>query len=59
LSKSKPTLEQRVALLENHMLSKIDLAELEHRILETMYHLADLLEITRSELDFRKGGGKQ
>jgi len=56
LSKSKPTLEQRVALLENQMLSRINLAELESRLLETMYHLADLLEIPRSELDFRKGG---
>ena len=56
MSKSKPTLEQRVALLENQMLSRINLAELESRLLETMYHLADLLEIPRSELDFRKGG---
>lgn len=56
MSKSKPTLEQRISLLENHMLTRTNLAELETRILETMYHLADLLEITRSELDFRKGG---
>lgn len=56
MSKSKPTLEQRVALLENQMLSRINLAELESRLLETMYHLADILEIPRSELDFRKGG---
>lgn len=56
MSKSKPTLEQRVALLENQMLSRINLAELESRLLETMYHLADILEMPRSELDFRKGG---
>jgi hypothetical protein len=56
MSKSKPTLEERISLLENHMLSRSNLAELETRILETMYTLADLLGITRSELDFRKGG---
>lgn len=56
MSKSKPTLEERISLLENQMLSRSNLAELEARILEIMYTIADLLGIPRSELDFRKGG---
>ena len=49
----KSEILQRIAMLENHQLARQDLHDMENRLLEVLYFLADYLEINRSDLDFR------
>lgn len=49
----KSEILQRISMLENHQLARQDLHEMENRLLEVLYFLADYLEINRSDLDFR------
>ena len=55
---TKPTtnedLEKKIKDLENDALSLSHLSDLEQRLIEIMYFLADRLEIPRSDPDFRR-----
>jgi len=55
---TKPTtiadLEKKIKDLENDALSLSHLSDLEKRLIEIMFFLADRLEIPRSDLDFRR-----
>ena len=48
-------LQKKVQDLELNAIDRSNLSDLESRLLEVIYVIADKLEISRSDLDFRRG----